>query len=129
MQFLDLLSDDMDALVERLQLSLKTAREKGGSFHIRIEARPSTQEIGIKLFTGEGQFGLVSSKQFVIQTFNKLTNEADIRPIVIEMEHIVRRQGFGSIHVEVEITKQRAIERIVGTNEYRQFSFVARVPN
>ncbi len=119
----------MDALVERLRLSLKAVRDKGGSFQIRIEARPSTQEIGFKLFTGEGQFGLVSSKQLIIQAFNKLTGDADIGPIVVEMEHIVRRQGFGSIHVEVEITKQRALERIVGTNEYRQFSLVTRVRN
>jgi hypothetical protein len=129
MQFLNLLSDYMDALVERLRLSLKAVRDKGGSFQIRIEARPSTQEIGFKLFTGEGQFGLVSSKQLIIQAFNKLTGDADIGPIVVEMEHIVRRQGFGSIHVEVEITKQRALERIVGTNEYRQFSLVTRVRN
>jgi hypothetical protein len=117
----------MELLLERVRSAIKTVREKGGSFQLRIEAKPSSKEIFCKLFTGEGQFEFVSQKQCVIQTTQTTLNDEDVHQIFLELHHIVdRRQGFGSIYVEVDINARgRAVERIVATSEYRRASFVA----
>jgi hypothetical protein len=118
----------MELLVERVRTALKTVREKGGSFQLRVEARPSSQEVIFKLFSGEGQFECVSLKQLVIRSTQATLNDEDVHHIFLELHHIVvDRQGYGSIYVEVDVNARgRAVERIVAKNEYRRASFVAR---
>ena len=112
----------MEGPLDQILEATKSVREKGGSFTLKIESRQNTQEVVLKLFTTELQV-FQMPKHLALLT-NYRANDEDVNQILIEMRHILNRQGFGVIRFEVDTTKGNHRARIVAENETRR-----RLPN